>query len=64
MVELVGDAASLESLKRTQLDGSLYSLSPDELKFYQSTTGILDDSELKQHIIGVQTEAFHVRNFP
>jgi len=64
MAELVGDAASLESLKRTQLDDSLYSLSPDELKFYQSTTGILDESELKRHIIGVQTEAFHIFPYP
>ena len=61
MGELVGDAASLESLKRMQLDESLYSLAPNELEFYKSTTGISDESELKRHIISIQAEAFQVR---
>ncbi|KAF8600505.1 hypothetical protein BDV93DRAFT_525383 [Ceratobasidium sp. AG-I] len=64
MGELVGDAASLESLKRMQLDESLYSLAPNELEFYKSITGITDESELKQHIINIQTEAFHIFPYP
>lgn len=61
MAGVVGNAAKLELLKQMQLDESLYSLAPDELQFFQSTTGITSDAELKQHIVGIQTEAYQVR---
>ncbi|KAG9105231.1 hypothetical protein FRC07_009470 [Ceratobasidium sp. 392] len=40
------------------LDSSLYSLTPDELAFYQRRIGIADETELKEHIIDVQTRAY------
>ncbi|KAF8600504.1 hypothetical protein BDV93DRAFT_533865 [Ceratobasidium sp. AG-I] len=46
------------------LDESLYSLSPDEREFFRSTTGISDESELKRHIIDIQTEAYNVFPYP
>ena len=38
----------------------LYSLSGDELRFYQTMTGITDEQQLKDHIIAVQREAYKV----
>ncbi|PPQ69961.1 hypothetical protein CVT26_013297 [Gymnopilus dilepis] len=43
------------------LDPSLYSLQPDELEFLQTTTGIKDEQELKDHILRVQKTAYEVR---
>ena len=44
------------------IDGTekLYSLSGDELRFYQTMTGITDEQQLKDHIIAVQREAYEV----
>lgn len=64
MTERVGDAASLESLKQVELDQSIYSPAPDELEFYRSTTGITNDSELKQHILNLQAEAYRIFPYP
>ncbi|QRV73723.1 hypothetical protein RhiJN_01737 [Ceratobasidium sp. AG-Ba] len=61
---VVGDAASLEHLCRVPLDESEYSLKPDEREFYQTITGILDDIELKQHIIRIQTDAYQIFPYP
>ena len=42
------------------LDESLYRLTEEERAFFKQQTGILDDDELKAHIIRVQTEAYEV----
>ncbi|KAH7335613.1 hypothetical protein B0J17DRAFT_670811 [Rhizoctonia solani] len=64
MSELVGDAESLKSYRRTHLDESLYSLDPDELQFFQANTGITDPLEIKQHILAIQAEAFKIFPYP
>ena len=43
------------------LDESYYHLDDDELAFYQSQTGIADESALKEHISVVQADAYEVR---
>ena len=42
------------------LDDEFYDPDPEALAFYKKETGIDDDSELKQHILRVQKEAFSV----
>lgn len=46
---------------RPPLDESLYSLTGDELAFYQQQTGIDAEDELKKHILAVQAKAYDVR---
>ncbi|TFK40029.1 hypothetical protein BDQ12DRAFT_602419, partial [Crucibulum laeve] len=46
------------------LDEGFYSLSPYELAFFKSQTGIHDPEELKQHIIGVQKKAYEIYGYP
>ncbi|KAA1474305.1 hypothetical protein DENSPDRAFT_882696 [Dentipellis sp. KUC8613] len=46
------------------LDESLYHLSPDEKAFFQKTTGIHDDEELKRHILDVQKKAYAIFPYP
>lgn len=64
MSEQVGDAASLKHLQHMELDESFYSLDADELRFYQVAAGITDESELKEHIIGIQAEAYQIFPYP
>lgn len=45
------------------LDPSFYKLEKDEATFFKQATGILDDEELKQHILRVQAEAYEVGLF-
>ncbi|KAF5327166.1 hypothetical protein D9619_004545 [Psilocybe cf. subviscida] len=40
-----------------KLDSSFYHLTDEEKAFFQQLTGIIDDEELKAHIISVQTKA-------
>ncbi|RDB23459.1 Methyltransferase ausD [Hypsizygus marmoreus] len=42
------------------LDDSFYSLKSEELAFFQEQTGILDEVELKKHIISVQEKAYEI----
>ena len=37
-----------------------YSLSGDELRFFQALTGITDEQQLKEHVIAIQREAYEV----
>ncbi|KAI9059640.1 hypothetical protein FKP32DRAFT_1129713 [Trametes sanguinea] len=46
------------------LDDKLYSLSGDELKFMQVHTGIMDEEELKRHIMEVQAAAYTIYPYP
>jgi len=46
------------------LDAELYALGEDELAFFKTQTGIIDEEELKEHIIKVQTEAYAVHPYP
>ncbi|KAG9091120.1 hypothetical protein FS749_016786 [Ceratobasidium sp. UAMH 11750] len=48
----------------TQLDESPHSLTPDELAFYQKWTGITDETELRQHILEVQAQAYKIFPYP
>ncbi|KAG9122137.1 hypothetical protein FRC07_001614 [Ceratobasidium sp. 392] len=64
MAAIVGDAASFKHLHGIPLDESAYSLAPDELEFYQSTTGITNEVELKRHIIDIQTKAYKIFPYP
>jgi len=49
---------------RLKLDPSLYELNEDQSKFYKHLTKIVDDEELKQHILAVQREAFEIHPYP
>jgi hypothetical protein len=42
------------------LDESLYNFAEDERTFLKQQTGILDDDELKAHVVRVQAEAYEV----
>ena len=42
------------------LDPSIYNPSKESVDFFKKVTGISDDDELKQHIIDVQKDAWHV----
>ncbi|KAG8700178.1 hypothetical protein FRC09_006129, partial [Ceratobasidium sp. 395] len=55
---IVGDTASFKHLHCIPLDESAYSLAPDELEFYQSTTNIDNEVELKRHILDIQAKAY------
>ena len=45
---------------RPPLNPDFYNLKEDELAFFQNLTGINDETELKSHIISVQTKAYEV----
>ncbi len=45
---------------RPSLNPDFYGLKEDELAFFQNLTGITDETELKSHIISVQTKAYQV----
>ena len=47
-------------LRTTPLDHSLLVLNPDTEAFFKAETGIQDIEKLREHIIGVQKEAFKV----
>ena len=42
------------------LDENLYDLTEEECAFFKQRTGILDDDELKAHILRLQAEAYEV----
>ena len=46
---------------RRPLEEKYYSLTPEEVAFFQSYTGIQDEEELKKHILKVQSDAYAVR---
>ncbi|KAF8705400.1 hypothetical protein RHS03_05646, partial [Rhizoctonia solani] len=58
VIDSIGDVASLKYLERTNLDESLYDLNANELRFFQLATDIRDPTEIKQHILSIQAEAF------
>jgi hypothetical protein len=60
MLEATADA----DLKPVELNESLYKLDADEKAFFKEQTGIVDDEELKRHIIRVQREAYAVFPYP
>lgn len=41
-------------------DTQLYSVHPDMAEVFKQWTGIVDDEELKEHLINVSREAFQV----
>lgn len=43
------------------LNPDLYDPDEEEKDFFKKETGILDDEQLRQHIIAVQTKAYSVR---
>ena len=45
---------------REPLDPSLYDLTLEALQFFKLETGIIDDEELKKHILAVQERAYKV----
>ncbi|KAJ7581199.1 hypothetical protein C8J56DRAFT_793698 [Mycena floridula] len=45
--------------QRRALDPAFYHIEGDELVFFKSQTGIQDDDELKEHILAVQSKAYH-----
>ncbi|KAH6913282.1 hypothetical protein BKA70DRAFT_1421562 [Coprinopsis sp. MPI-PUGE-AT-0042] len=51
---------------RQPLNPDLYNLPqyPDALAFFKSQTGIIDDDELKKHIIQVQEKAYDIHAYP
>ena len=57
-------AVTEDMLAKLQLDGSLYSLTPEESAFFKQQTGIQGDEELKRHVLEVQKEAWDVRRPP
>ena len=58
-------AAERESLaERFPIDVTQYSLKGEELEFMQAQTGIMDEEELKKHILAVQAEAYAVSKSP
>jgi len=46
------------------LDERLYSLSPEESKFYKLQTGIDNDNDLRDHILSVQAKAYDIYPYP
>ncbi|KAF8153998.1 hypothetical protein B0H34DRAFT_719962 [Crassisporium funariophilum] len=46
------------------LNNDFYSLDEEEKAFFQKESGIVDDNELKDHIIAVQAKAFSVFPYP
>ncbi|KAG8793796.1 hypothetical protein FRC12_001568 [Ceratobasidium sp. 428] len=61
---IVGDTVSFKHLHCIPLDESAYSLAPDELEFYQSTTNIDNEVELKRHILDIQAKAYKIFPYP
>ncbi|KAH6913283.1 hypothetical protein BKA70DRAFT_1384187 [Coprinopsis sp. MPI-PUGE-AT-0042] len=57
---------TVDPTARPPLDPALYDLpqDPDALSFFKSQTGIVDDEELKKHIIQVQEKAYDVHAYP
>lgn len=51
---------------RPPLNPDLYELpqDPDALAFFKTQTGIIDDEELKNHIMQVQQKAYNVHAYP
>ena len=47
-------------LKKVQLDESLYKLGGDQAEFFKQQTRIVDDEDLKRHVLAVQKEAYDV----
>lgn len=45
---------------RLPLDESLYALEESDAKFLKAYLGILDDEDLKKHILHIQAEAYAV----
>ncbi|KAI6099303.1 hypothetical protein EDD16DRAFT_1497747 [Pisolithus croceorrhizus] len=46
------------------LDPGVYSLTPDEAKFFKAVTGIDDDEKLRAHILLTQEKAYKVAPYP
>ncbi|TFK65873.1 hypothetical protein BDN72DRAFT_800730 [Pluteus cervinus] len=46
------------------LDAGLYALNENQTAFFKELTGIKDDEELKNHIIGIQHKAYEVFAYP
>ena len=51
---------SIQPSPNLALDESLYDLTEEERAFFKQQTGILDDNELKVHILRLQAEAYEV----
>ena len=51
---------SIQPSTNLALDESLYDLTEEERAFFKQQTGILDDDELKVHILRLQAEAYEV----
>ncbi|KAI6158852.1 hypothetical protein EDD17DRAFT_1618700 [Pisolithus thermaeus] len=45
-------------------DPGIYSLTPDEAKFFKAVTGIDDDEKLRAHILLAQEKAYKVAPYP
>ncbi|KIJ16048.1 hypothetical protein PAXINDRAFT_113810 [Paxillus involutus ATCC 200175] len=41
-----------------------YKITPEQSEFFKQQTGIIDDDELKKHILAVQAEAYKVAPYP
>ncbi|KAF8890822.1 hypothetical protein CPB84DRAFT_1749022 [Gymnopilus junonius] len=49
---------------KPKLDPNIYQLHGDLLLFFKEQTGIQDEDELKQHVLGVQAKAYEIFGYP
>ncbi|KAK0220001.1 hypothetical protein IW262DRAFT_1272152 [Armillaria fumosa] len=55
---------SVASQSALPLDTSLYALTEEEAAFFKAETGIQDDTQLKNHILAIQEEAYKIYPYP
>ncbi|PFH52914.1 hypothetical protein AMATHDRAFT_1652 [Amanita thiersii Skay4041] len=53
-----------DGVQSVPLDERLFSLDNEAAEFFKSQTGIIDDEELKKHILDVQAKAYRVYPYP